>query len=63
MREYTGEGRTIPKEHIAKKHGNLEDPIMHDKVFDDTHKRIHGEQAEMTMNSTNFDYGKSANSA
>ena len=63
MREFTGQGRTIPKEHIPKRHGDLENPITHDKVFDDTHRRIHGEQQEMTMTSTNYNYGRASNPA
>ena len=63
MREFTGQGRTIPKEHIPKRHGDLENPITHDKVFDDTHRRIHGPQQEMTMTSTNYHYGKDKNPA
>lgn len=27
LRDGTGHGRTIPKEHLAKKHGDLENPI------------------------------------
>jgi hypothetical protein len=42
LREYTGHGRTITKEHISKKHGDLENPIIHDKVFDNTKNRING---------------------
>ena len=36
LRETTGHGRTITKEHIPKKHGDLENPIVHSKVFDNT---------------------------
>ena len=63
MREYTGAGWTVPKEHIPKRHGDLENPITHDKVFDNTHRRIHGEQQEMTTTSTNYTYGKAHNPA
>jgi hypothetical protein len=36
--------RTIVREHIPKKCGNLEDPIKTDKVFDSTSNRIYGER-------------------
>jgi len=36
--------RTIVREHIPKKCGNLEDPIKTDKVFDNTSNRIYGKR-------------------
>lgn len=35
--------RTILREHIPKRWGNLEEPIKNDKVFDDTKPRINGQ--------------------
>jgi hypothetical protein len=36
MREFTGVGRTIIREHIPKRHLDFENPIKTDKVFDNT---------------------------
>lgn len=61
--EFTGVGRTIPKEHIPKKHGDLENPIIHGKVFDNTYWRINGKTEDLIMNTTNHEYGKATNPA
>jgi len=53
LREFTGVGRTIPKEHIPKKHGDLENPIIHGKVFDNTYRRINGKTEDLIMDTTN----------
>lgn len=42
LRDFTGVGRCIIKEHIPKRHLNFEEPIKTDKQFDNTHNRIHG---------------------
>jgi hypothetical protein len=63
LREHTGHGRTITKEHISKKHGDLENPILHDKVFDNTKNRINGKTEDLIINSTNSEYGKARNPA
>lgn len=63
MRDFTGVGRTIPKEHIPKKHGDLENPIIHEKVFDHTKSRINGKTEDLLMNTTNHEYGKATNPA
>ena len=63
MRDVTGEGRTIPRVHIEKKWGDLEKPILHDKKFDDTGERIHGDRRLHDMTSENYHYGKSKNPA
>ena len=38
------EFRTIMKEHIPKRHLDFENPILTDKVFDNTSNRIYGEK-------------------
>ncbi len=63
MKDFTGHGRTITKEHIPKKHGDLENPIVTDKKFDDTKRRINGDEFAAITSSENFDYGKSTNPA
>ena len=55
--------RTIVKEHIPKRHGNLEEPILTDKKFDNTHNRIHGQTDDQLMYTENYYYGKSKNPA
>lgn len=51
LRDFTGVGRTIVREHIPKRCGNLEDPIISDKKFDVTFDRIHGERKPEGMKS------------
>ena len=63
LRSFTGHGRTVPREHIPKKHGDLENPIVHDKKFDSTYDRIHGKTDAQLMNTINHDYGKARNPA
>jgi len=63
LREYTGHGWTITKEHIPKKHGDLENPITHEKVFDNTKNWINGKTEDLLINSTNSEYGKAWNPA
>jgi len=63
LREITVEGRNICKVHIPKKWWDLENPIIHDKVFDDTHVRIHGIPVEETYDTYNHSYGKETNPA
>ena len=46
MKDLTGTTRAIVREHIPKKWGNLEDPITHEKKFDITQDRIHGQKIE-----------------
>lgn len=41
LREFTGVGRTIVKEHIPKRHLDFENPIT-GKAFDNTYDRING---------------------
>jgi hypothetical protein len=38
--------RSVPNEHIPKKACNFEEPIIHDKKFDNTTDRIHGVRVE-----------------
>lgn len=63
LRSFTGQGRTIPKEHIPKKHGDLENPITHNKVFDNTKSRINGKTEDQLMDTWNYQYGKGQNPA
>jgi hypothetical protein len=51
------------REHIPKKHGNLEEKITTEKVFDLTSDRIYGERVDEAMRSENYDYGRSTNPA
>ena len=55
--------RTIVKEHIPKRHLNFEEPILTDKVFDNTNQRIYGEKLPTTMISESYGIGKSHNPA
>ena len=55
--------RTIVKEHIPKRHLNFEEPILTDKVFDDTTNRINGQRSQQRMQTENYLYGKSHNPA
>jgi hypothetical protein len=63
MREFTGVGRTIVREHIPKRHLDFENPIKTDKVFDNTHNRIYGERLETPMVTETYYIGKSVNPA
>lgn len=44
LREFTGVGRTIVKEHIPKRHLNFEEAIKGTDSYDDTRDRIYGER-------------------
>ena len=55
--------RTIVKEHIPKRHLNFEEPIITDKVFDNTNQRIYGEKLDTCMFSETYTIGKSTNPA
>ncbi len=63
LRDFTGVGRTIIREHIPKRCGNLEEPIYNDKKFDNTLDRIHGVRRDEIMQSENYMYGRSKNPA
>ena len=63
LRDFTGVGRCITKEHIPKKHLNFEEPIQNDKKTDNTHDRIYGQRKDELMYTENFYYGKSENPA
>ena len=62
LRDFTGEGRTITREHIPKKHLDFENPIVATKNFDNTANRIYGESRPeiMTTNNTEYGTGKSS---
>lgn len=51
------------KEHIPKKHLDLENPIVTDKRFDSTADRIYGESRPEIMRPTCLDYGTGKNPA
>jgi hypothetical protein len=55
--------RTIPKEHIPKRWGNLEEPLLHDKKSDNTKERIHAREFGEIPLSFNKEYGTSSNPA
>lgn len=57
------ECRTIVKEHIPKRCGNLEDPIENDKVFDDTSNRIYGERHTQPFSTEYNEIGAGKNKA
>ena len=63
LRDFTGIGRSIVKEHIPKKHLNFEEPIKNDKKTDNTHDRIYGQRKDELMYTENFYYGKGQNPA
>jgi hypothetical protein len=51
------------REHIPKRHCDLENPIFTDKVFDSTAARIYGESKPEIMRPTCLDYGTGKNAA
>ena len=55
--------RTVPREHIPKKHLDFENPINTEKVFDNTSNRVYGESRPETMTTNNLEYGTGKNSA
>lgn len=55
--------RSIKREHIPKKTGNLEEPINNNKHFDNTHDRIHGIRRDEGLTTFNREYGVSKNPA
>ena len=55
--------RTVPREHIPKKHLDFENPISTDKVFDNTANRVYGESRPEIMTTNNLEYGTGKNSA
>ncbi len=55
--------RTIVKEHIPKRHLDFENPILTDKVFDNTSNRIYGEKQVQPMLTETYHIGKSFNPA
>lgn len=63
MREFTGVGRTIIREHIPKRHLDFENPIKTEKVFDNTQNRIYGEKIIVPMITESYYIGKSVNPA
>jgi len=62
LRDFTGQGRTITKEHIPKRHHDFENPIHTDKVFDNTSNRIYGESKPEIMTTNNTEYGTAKSS-
>ena len=52
---------TAGREHLPKRWGNLEEPITHGKVFDNTHDRIHGQKQYETYLTLNHTYGTATN--
>jgi hypothetical protein len=44
LRDFTGVGRSVIREHVPKRALDFENPIVHDKKFDNTVHRIYGEE-------------------
>lgn len=63
LREFTGVGRRVVKEHIPKKHCDFDTPIVSDKPYDNTNQRIYGEKLDAPMFSETYHIGKSTNPA
>jgi len=63
MKEFQGVGRTITREHIPKRHHDFENPIVTDKVFDNTYARIHGQLITDEFRPTSETWGKDKNPA
>lgn len=59
----TDVNRTIMREHIPKRHLDFENPIVTDKVFDNTKARIYGEKLNTILQPTSFDWGTGKNPA
>ena len=55
--------RTIVREHIPKRHLDFENPIVSDKVFDNTNSRIYGAKLQTCMVPTSNDWGTGKNAA
>ena len=51
------------REHIPKRHHDFENPIITDKVFDNTNGRIHGEKSPTQMVSISNFWGTGRNAA
>ena len=57
LRDFTGVGRSIMREHIPKKHLDFENPIKTDKRFDNTVQRIYGLEDQQKYETYNYSYG------
>lgn len=51
------------REHIPKRHHDFENPVITDKVFDNTNARIYGERLNTNMMPTSYDWGTGKNPA
>ena len=63
LRDFTGVGRRVVREHIPKKHCNFDQPIISDKPIDNTNERIYGPKLYAPMFSETYSIGKSFNPA
>lgn len=63
LKDFTGVPRTIPKQHIPKKHLDFENPITATVERDDTKARIYGEETQTLFKSENNGYGRGFNKA
>ena len=63
LREFSGVGRRVVREHIPKKHCNFDEPIVSDKPLDNTNQRIFGEKLHAPMFSETSTIGKAVNPA
>lgn len=62
MRDFTGVGRSVIRGHIPKKHLDFENPINTNMKFDDTVKRIYGEEDQQVFFTNNTSYGTAKSS-
>jgi hypothetical protein len=51
------------REHIPKRHLDFENPVITDKVFDNTNARIYGGKITTNMMPTSHDWGTGRNPA
>ena len=63
LKDFTGTARTIPKEHIPKKHLDFENSITNSAKGDNTYDRIYGQRQDTTFKSENNGYGRGQNKA
>lgn len=63
LKDFTGTSRSIPKQHVPKKHLDFNTPINNIFPNDVTHERIHGEKVQADFHSETWGIGKGKNKA
>ena len=63
LKDFTGISRTIPKQHIPKKHLDFESTIERNFKEDVTYDRIHGNRVNTDFHSEAWGIGKGKNKA